>query len=113
MLLEKGLWYSFIDCHNPIPTSHSVNDATTIATQIQAIFTFLLKTHMKRMFGSVSVDAERWVLAMRNMEEIRDYRGPWSHEEQTTFDPGITDPLLASKDHDSWSLCVCVFVYVP
>ncbi len=43
------------------------------------------------------------------MEEIRDYGGLWSHEEQTTFDPGIADSLLASKNRDSWSLMfVCL-----
>ncbi len=88
---------------------HSVNITTTVAAHIQAIFTFLLKTHMKIMLWSVNVDAWHWVLAMWNMEEIRDYGGLWSHEEQTTFDPGIADSLLASKNRDSWSLMfVCL-----
>lgn len=92
-----------------MPTSDSVNNATT-ATRMQVIFTYLLKTHMKGMLWSVSMDAEGWVPAMWNIEEIRDYGCAWSHEEQTTFDPGINDPLLAWKDRDSWSLCVCLFI---
>ncbi len=42
---------------------HSVNITTTVAAHIQAIFTFLLKTHMKIMLWSVNVDAWHWVLA--------------------------------------------------
>lgn len=93
-----------------MPTSHFVKDATTIATHIQGIFTFLLKTHMKRMLWSVSVEAERWVLATWNMEEIRDYGGPWGvMRNRPHLIPGSLIQFLHQMIM-TVGVCVCMFV---
>lgn len=96
-------------------TSNSVNNATTIATHtVQAIFTFSLKTHIKRMLWSVSVKAELWVLATWNMEEIGDYEGTWSHEEQTIWsrDRWSTSCIKGSWQLESVCVCMCVCLCV-